>query len=391
MNELESIFRIANLISKRLNGKLSQEEDHILDEWKYDNKENLALYYKLSKNPESNYFEREEKLEDTRTDEIWNNINSTIKQKRTRKIRTHFLKYAASILVIGLSTFFLINYIPDDPSTKISQIYPGKNQAILICDKGEAIVLNDFIKLKEDGLEINNTNGRLVYKNSNCKLTTNKVKYNSLIIPKGGEYNLILSDGTKIWLNSDSKLRYPTKFYGDERIVELEGEAYFNVAKNKDFPFVVKINDIRIKVLGTSFNVNAYSEEDEIITTLVEGKVEVIDLLRNSKETLAPNDQFCINIHNGNYKKLHVNSDIYTAWKNGRFVFENEKLEDIMTRLSRWYDVKVFFMNTESKNIKFSGDITRYENFNSILEMIGLTDKVKFSIKNRSVLVEKKH
>ena len=293
--------------------------------------------------------------------------------------------------MIGLSTFFLINSIPEKQINKIAHISPGKNKALLMRDKGEAIVLDDFIKLKENGLEINNTDGHLVYKDNSTKLAKEKISYNSIIIPKGGEYNLTLSDGSKIWLNSNSKLRYPTKFSGKERIVELEGEAYFDVSKNKGFPFVVKMNDIQIKVLGTSFNVNAYSEENEIITTLVEGKVQVNDRIRDQKEILAPNDQYRINKYNGNFTKTQVDTEIYTAWKNGRFVFQNERLEDIMIRLSRWYDVEVFFMNTESKNIKFSGDLTRYEDFNGVLEMIELTDKVKFSIKNRSVLVEKKY
>lgn len=391
MKDLHSIFKIADLIAKRLEGKLTSEEVQILDEWKYENDENLALYHKLSKNPESNFFKNEDLLEEVKKEEIWSKISNNLKQKKSRKIRTEFLKYAASLIVIGVSTFFLINSIPQKQTDKVAHISPGKNKALLIRDKGEAIVLDDFIKLKEDGLEINNTDGHLVYKNNRKRLTKEKVSYNSIVIPKGGEYNLTLSDGSKIWLNSNSKLRYPIKFSGKERIVELEGEAYFDVSKNKDFPFVVKMNDIQIKVLGTSFNVNAYSEENEIITTLVEGKVQVNDRIRNQKEILTPNDQYRINKYNGNFTKTQVDTEIYTAWKNGRFVFQNERLEDIMVRLSRWYDVEVFFMNTESKNIKFSGDLTRYEDFNSVLEMIEFTDKVKFSIKNRSVLVEKKY
>ena len=391
MNKLHSTFKIAELIAKRLEGKLTNEEELILNEWKYDNQENLALYHKLSKNPESNYFKNEDLLEDVNSNEIWHNINSNIKQKKTRKFRTEFLKYAASLIVIGISVFFLVDSIPQKQTSKIAVITPGKNQALLVRDKGEPIVLDEFLKLKENGLEINNTNGHLVYKSDSNTDSNEKVSINSIIIPKGGEYNLTLSDGTKIWLNSNSKLKYPTRFTGKQRMVELEGEAYFDVSKNKDFPFVVKINDIQIKVLGTSFNVNAYSDDDEIITTLVEGKVEVSDLLREQKEILTPNDQYRINVRNGNYKKTIVDTDIFTAWKDGRFVFSNEKLEDIMLRLSRWYNVEVFFQNNETKNIRFSGDLARYEDFNSILEMIEMTEKVKFTIKNRNVLVNKSY
>lgn len=389
MNELHSIFKIAELIAKRLEGKLTNEEELILNEWKYDNQENLALYHKLSKKPESNFFKNEDQLEGVKSDEIWQNINQNINQKKTKRFRTEFLKYAASLIVIGISILFLIDSFPQKQTSKIAVISPGTNQALLVREKGEAIVLDEFLKLKEDGLEINNTDGHLVYKSDSNTASNEKVSINSIIIPKGGEYNLTLSDGTKIWLNSNSKLKYPTRFTGKQRIVELEGEAYFDVSKNKDFPFVVKMNDIQIKVLGTSFNVNAYSDEDEIITTLVEGKVEVSDLLREQKEILTPNDQYCINIHNGNYRKTIVDTDIFTAWKDGRFVFNNEKLEDIMVRLSRWYNVEIFFQNNESKSIRFSGDLARYDDFNSILEMIEMTDKVKFTIKNRNVLVNK--
>lgn len=391
MTELHSTFKIANLIAKKLEGKLTEEENLLLNQWKYENQENLSLYHKLSKNPESNYFKNEDQLEGVKSDEIWQNINNKIRQKKSRVFRINFLKYAACLFVIGISTFFLINSFPQKQTNKIATITPGKNQAILIRDKKEAIELNQFLKLKEDGLEIDNTDGCLVYKANNNIKTEDNVSINSIIIPKGGEYKLTLSDGTKIWLNSNSKLKYPTRFTGKERIVELEGEAYFNVSKNKNLPFIVKMNDIQIKVLGTSFNVNAYSDEDEIITTLVEGKVEVSNLLREQKEILKPNDQYHINIHNGNYKKTIVDTDIYTAWKDGRFVFNNEKLEDIMVRLSRWYNVEVFFQNKESKKIRFSGDLARYEDFNSILEMIEMTEKVKFNIKNRSVLVNKSY
>lgn len=389
MNQLNSSFKIAELISKRLKGKLSLEESHILDEWKYDNEENLNLYHKLSKNPETNFFNNEEQLEKVKKEEIWHKINTNLQEKKTRRIRTEFLKYAASIILVGISTFFVIYSIPNKPTSPIAHISPGKNQALLMRDKGETIILDEFVKLKEKGLEISNSKGHLVYTNNDQTSTKEKITYNSLIIPKGGEYNLTLSDGTKIWLNSNSKLKYPTKFSGKERLVELEGEAYFDVSKNKDFPFVVKMNDFQIKVLGTSFNVNAYNDEKEIVTTLVEGRVEVKDQLRNQKEILLPNDQFCINKHNGDFKKTHVDTEIYTAWKNGRLVFQNERLENIMIRLSRWYNVEVFFLNNESKDVRFTGDLARYEDFNNVLEMIELTDKVKFSIKNRSVLVEK--
>ncbi len=389
MKRFHSTFKIADLIVKGLNGKLTKEEEVILNEWKFDSPENLALFHKLSKNPETNFFRNEETVNGLNKNQIWYQVNARIKQKKIKKNRIGFLKYAACLVVIGSSIFGLINLMSRTQTNEIAHITPGKKQALLIRETGETLILEEFIKLKEDGVEVNNKDGHLVYKSGNSTSSIQKVSVNSIITPKGGEYNLTLSDGTRIWLNSDSKLKYPTRFTGKQRIVELEGEAYFDVSKDMNSPFIVKINDIHIKVLGTSFNVNAYSDANEVVTTLVEGKVEVADILREQKETLLPKDQYSINIHNGNYKKTIVDTDIFTAWKRGRFVFDNEKLEDIMLRLSRWYNVEVFFQNEESRSIRFSGDLARYETFESILEMIEMTEKVKFKIKGKHVLINK--
>ena len=388
-NDLHSGFKIAELIVKRLEEKLTDEEEQYLTEWKHDREENLVLFHKLSQNPEKQFFKRESKLEKANKEEVWGKIQTSVKREKRRQLKNGLMKIAA-VLVIGLGVAYFFSNLNNGAKTDLPVIIPpGKQQALLVLGDGEKYQLNEEVKLHESGVQISNESDELVYQKTSEKARTKQLTYNTIIIPKGGEYKLTLMDGTKVWLNSNSKLRYPSDFGNGVRKVQLEGEAYFQVAKDSVHPFIVDVNNMQVKVLGTSFNVNAYSKEDEVVTTLVEGKVEVKDDFWGNKEKLLPNEQFRFNKLNGKASKNQVDTRIYTAWKDGRFVFENESLEDIMTRLSRWYDVEVFYLNNSTKDLRFTGDVARYENINEILEMIEITQKVKFTIKERSLMIEK--
>ncbi|RUT78037.1 FecR family protein [Ancylomarina longa] len=383
-------FNIADLIVKRLEGKLSKEEEQTLEDWKYAKEENLVLFHRLSQNPEKQFFNRENKLEDSHKEQVWEKIRLSVKRQKRTRILNSFMKIAAVFVIVLGSVFFFSNLkksVKDDSETIIT---PGKNLALLVMGDGEKYELDKEVQLQESGVKITNDSDELVYQKAEVNNKAKKqLTYNTIIIPKGGEYKLTLMDGTKIWLNSNSKLRYPSVFGSDVRKVQLEGEAYFQVAKDSLHPFIVDVNNVQVKVLGTSFNVNAYGDDDEIVTTLLEGKVEVKDEFFGNMAKLLPNEQFRFNKLNGKCAKNKVDAKIYAAWTNGRFVFENESLQEIMNRLSRWYDVEVFFLNNDAKNLKFSGDVARYENINQILEMIEVTQKVKFTIKDRSLMVEK--
>ncbi|MDQ2179654.1 FecR family protein [Marinifilum sp. D714] len=384
MKDLNSGFKIADLIVKRLENRLTQEECQYLEEWKQDNEENAILFQKLSMNPEKQYLKRESKLEKSNKRANWDKIQAKIKKDKVRKLNMNLLKIAAVLILAIGSTLFFSNILENKVSNIIS---PGTQQAILITSDGERYQLDEEIIIKEGDVFISNKTQELIYqKKSN--ITKSQLTYNTIIIPRGGEYKLTLMDGTRIWLNSNSKLRFPSEFGSGIRRVELKGEAFFEVAKDSVHPFVVNANKAQVKVLGTSFNVNAYSDLNEIVTTLVEGRVEVSDTLFGNKVKLLPNEQFRFNKSTGEILKQVVNTDIYTAWKDGRFVFENESLEDIMTRLSRWYNVEVSFLNESVKKLRFSGDLTRYDNIDQILELIEVTQKVKFTIKDRTLLVE---
>ncbi|BAX79153.1 FecR family protein [Labilibaculum antarcticum] len=388
MNNLPSGFKIADLIVKRLEGKLNAEEEQFLEEWKYAEEKNLVLFHKLSQNPEKQYFKRESKLEGANKKDVWDQIQTRVKRDRRFQIKQQIMKLVA-VLVFAISVGGFLytiseNAVPDAPAT----ILPGKNQALLVLGGGEKYQLSERVELEEKGMQISNHSNELVYSKGSENAKADQITYNTLIIPKGGEYKLTLSDGTKIWLNSNSKLRYPSQFGTGVRKVQLEGEAFFQVARDVEHPFIVDVTTAEVKVLGTSFNVNAYNDQDEIFTTLVEGKVEVNDDFRGTSQELLPNDQLCFNKLNGKTSKKVVDTRLYTAWKDGRFVFENRSLEDIMIRLSRWYDVDVFFLTNSIKQLKYTGDVARYDDINNILDMIEVTEKVKFTIKDRSVMIE---
>ena len=214
-----------------------------------------------------------------------------------------------------------------------------------------------------------------------------KNKNNIIQVPRGGEYELILPDGTHVWLNSDSELSFPLQFDSTKREVSLSGEAYFDVTKDPQKPFTVKLTGgIEVKVLGTQFNVQAYPDEKTIETTLCEGSVNVSD---GTKETtLTPSLQAVYSKTDKSITTRKVDIRLYTSWKKGLFVFENKPLEEIMTTLSRWYNINVFYTNQTVKTYHFTGDLERYGDFRKALGMIEKATSIRFVINGNNIMVE---
>ena len=266
---------------------------------------------------------------------------------------------------------------------------PGSNKAVLILADGSEHDLSsgDNSIIAADGTEIKNTGNKLEYISTNSQPT--EMKYNTLKIPRGGEYFLILADSTKVWLNSETTLRFPVQFAADVRNVELNGEAYFEVSKNERVPFIVTSGNQQVKVLGTQFNLSSYADNQSVYTTLVEGKVEV-SLTTNpeSKLVLKPNEQSCFSKEEANILKRTVDVAQYIAWKDGRFVFQDQMLEDIMKTLSKWYDVQVVFSNEDDKKLRFTGNLERYADFSNILGKIERTNEVEFEITNKLITIK---
>ena len=300
---------------------------------------------------------------------------------------------AAAILILLTAGIYYYQNSPEPVLVKTetprfrNDVAPGNNKAILTLDDGSKIDLDDAktgILASESNIDIKKTgSGQLEYTPGTQSVKT--VKYNILSTPMGGEYQLVLPDGSKVWLNSGSTLRFPTAFIGSERIVELKGEAYFDIAKNPKMPFLVRTNNaMDIKVLGTQFNIMAYDDEKNINTTLIEGSVEV--LKGSGKTMLKPGQEAILNRGSGNIKVASADLEQAIAWKNGYFIFYNENIESIMRKVSRWYNVDVVYQGNLS-NKDFVGTISRNKNISELLKMLELTGAVHFSIDGRRITV----
>ena len=215
--------------------------------------------------------------------------------------------------------------------------------------------------------------------------------YNTVRVPGGADYAVELADGTIARLNCETELRYPVRFVGKERRVYLDGEAFFEVAKNAEMPFIVETKQMQVEVTGTQFDVKAYAEDETMQATLVEGGVEVCAYGAGSKPVaLTPSQQYVLDVQTRQVEVKKVDVQLYTGWVEGMFVFKNQRLEDVMTMLARWYSVDVFYIGESVKDIRLSANLGRYEHIDKILDIIQETNKIGFSRKGNVVTVMKK-
>ena len=380
----ETNSRLINI----LNGKASEKEIEEFAEWVKE-KDNKAYFSQMKKlwnllsgpriTPEE--FERQEKR-------FLNYIHHQKRQKR----KFQFYKWSsiAAILIIsiGISLYLHSNKpaTPNTSSLKITQtILPGESKAILITATGQQVALageNSQIVNTGQNSYAKTGEGKLIYTDTiGCE---ESIEYNRLSIPRGGEYTIVLSDGTEIKLNSQTSLTYPVTFGEKERIVTLSGEAFFQVKEDQNRPFYVKTDGVTIRVYGTSFNVNTHDDES-IRTALVEGK---IGIKGNGEEYYMHPSQLAEFSKTGELKSLKE-TDIYPyiAWKDGMFIFEDKSLEEIMDILSLWYNVDVFYTTEDIKNYHFTGHMQRYQQIDRILNAISRMVDVNFNITNRTIVI----
>ncbi|MDP2414693.1 FecR family protein [Daejeonella sp.] len=322
-------------------------------------------------------------------------LNSIARQKRRQihRIRTWYAAAAVILLILSSGLYFnnlkkktTVIAKTESPRFK-NDVLPGDNRAILTLDDGSQINLDDAqngVLASEDNTDIRKIgSGQLEYSASVKLIET--VKYNTLSTPMGGQYQLSLPDGSRVWLNSGSSIRFPTAFIGKERIIELKGEAFFDIRENKKMPFIVRTNNsMDIRVLGTQFNVMAYDDEKNINTTLLEGSVQI--LKESGTAFLEPGQAAILNKGTGKIKVAAADIEEAVAWKNGFFIFSNENIESIMRKVSRWYNVEVDYQGNLS-NKDFVGTISRDKNISEILKMLELTGAVHFRIEGRRITV----
>ena len=382
---LKKRFDVARLFAKALAGELDESEAQELEAWLRESPRHAEEWNALRREIVAGGAVFDLQREGKRmVEKRWRKFE---RQTRGRQRILVWVRYAAAALVpLGLAFWFLIGRQPEAPrQVAVAPILPGTYKARLILDDGRQVALDSatHVRMRElPGVEVKAENNVLVYTNGDT-IVEKQVKYNTLEIPRGGEYALQLADGTRVWLNAGTSLRYPVAFSGQERRVELRGEGYFEVAKDSASPFVVSVNGVDVRVLGTSFNVSAYS--DEVVTTLVEGKV----LMRSQADSvvLVPDRQGVWDGKRMTVKRVDARN--YALWREGVFFFEDMPLEDILDALARWYDVHVFYQNAELKTMRFSVEIKRYEHIDTILRRIAETNRVRFNVNNRTVNVYK--
>ena len=315
-------------------------------------------------------------------------------QGRLRMKRKRYWMWGVSVAASVVVVFCLIIYYHSDTGQDVNiavqNIVPGQYNAILEMADGATYHLGgqQGSLQEKTGRQIKIDTSLVSYLPVGDKQETPKeVVYNKLSIPRGGEYRIELEDGTKIWMNSESRLRYPVAFFNDTREVYLEGEAYFEVQRDVNRPFIVHAGEQKVTVLGTSFGISCYASEVNDYTTLVSGKVKV-DFERGKQSfVLEPGMQVAYDKKSGIATERKVDVAEFVAWKNGKYVFKQKRLEDILSTLSRWYDFEVFYQNEDVKEILFSGELRRFDDFNYLLRLIERTSDVKFIIDKKVVRV----
>lgn len=321
--------------------------------------------------------------------QAYKRVQQKIAYRRKKAFFYKTIAYAAiSLLFFGTTGWLFFNNSNNSlsPDTNVVDIEAGTTKAILILGNGKKINLqNANSSLINADSSIVNRNHQLIYNPQ--KHATRSTDFNTLYVPNGGMYSVTLSDGTRVWLNSESSLRYPINFTTAERRVVLSGEAYFDVARNEAKPFIVEHAKFKVKVLGTVFNINAYEKDTDNSISLLSGKIQLNDIaLKNTNKdniTLIPGEQATLNYKANTLQIEETNVNESAAWIQGKFYFKNEKLQDILIKMERWYGFTTQFKTSEKANIRFTGVIKKDKSLRSLLDIISKTSNINYEIKKQ--------
>lgn len=379
---------IIQLIQLYLVGDLSGEEKVKLEEWVSQDPSREKLFKEIcnEKSVASDFGIYEKVNKDSAWEKVI--LKGNIKQKNNAR-PLGWYKFVAAVMiplmVVAAGYFIRETKQGIEPKdTEFARIEPGKSKAILRLADNRVIEITREQETRFDvaeGIVATNNLSGMVYPE---QVAMGKAEYNVLEVPRGGEYTVTLSDGTVVYLNSGSELRYPVAFGAERRDVFLSGEGYFEVAKDAERPFFVNADKLKIRVYGTSFNVNTYNIAN-VETVLVEGKIGIQG--NNAEYTVKPGQLALYNREKGTMEIRDVDVRPYVAWKEHEFMFDDESLEEIMNTLSLWYDVDVFFQTASLKQLHFTGHLGRYEEVSHILDAISGVTQVKFSVKGRTIIV----
>lgn len=381
---------IARLILRRISGTIGEEEAKLLDDWRNADPVNEATYRRLL---DSTFLEREwRRMKSVDVARPLADMQAKIRRGNTRRL-VNVWKYAgiAAAVVIGFIVGGVV-FFRHDPQLPLtvegtgeretalyaSQIHPGETKATLTTDDGQVINLGADAAGNEKAMK----------KRREREKPVGVPRLNHLATPRGGEFEITLEDGTKVWLNAESQLSYPDTFRSDERRVILKGEAYFRVAHNEEKPFYVESDGQLVRVYGTEFNIRTYEEDAAVYTTLISGSVALQAAGKlNAELFLTPGRQAVFDKKEASAFVRTVDTEVVTGWRRGLFVFEEQNLGQIMAALARWYNFDYEFTDNVLSETVFMGSVPRYGDFNEVLEILEKSGGVKFRMNGKTVTV----
>ncbi|WP_018337551.1 MULTISPECIES: FecR family protein [Butyricimonas] len=385
----EILFEISALIYKSLSGDITREEQLMLDAWKNASERNLELYEKICSDKVM-----QDKIKLYSGSNVQTAFDSFIRRREKKNTRRRLVvrisRYAA---IIALPLFVVLFYFNraeiGDGLLELSEntVPVKRNAPVLTLSNGQEMILynQDITLNEENGVRITmKTTGGMQYNTSDS--TKSEMVYNTLTTPSQCDFTFTLADGTRVWLNAKSSLRYPVAFTGNERVVYAEGEIYLEVAKDRKHPFFVVLNGMKVEVLGTSFNINSYADENFAEVTLVEGHVAAhVD---DDSYDLLPNRQLRWDKENQSVDIKMVNVNDYIAWKEGHYIFKGRMLSEVAKVLQRWYDVEVVFEDEESAKVIYTGVVYKEENFDVFIQRLRETSSLSCRMEGDKLYVK---
>ena len=380
---------IIRLILGHWAGKLSEPEKKELDNWLAQSEKHRVYFQKW--------------CNDERQDELLSKIGcydpgegwqQVVRKRNMRRNRRWWLVAAASVAILfgGLAVYRYSKIPVSLPlASEETSIYPGKRMARLITPSGEAVLLDTLRQTEIQQMKLHNDQGRVVIQAACGDANGDQPVYHCLEVPRGGEFSFLLPDSTTVFLNAESRLRFPDRFVpGSERIVYLSGEAYFDVKRDPRSPFLVCLEHSAVKVTGTSFNVKAYPDDTNEATTLISGTVSMGIGTTEQWIVLKPGEQGYYDATRKTLSQQTVDVNYYTAWKDGVFAFYRQPLEEVMKTLGRWYLFDTHYQNEALKSILYTGKINRHASIREVLHTFELMDELTFDIKGKEVIVRRK-
>lgn len=376
---------IENILNKLLANKekLSPDEEAMFDTWMKE-EGNRKKYYELRRIRSAIYAHRMSKK--LNSEEEWDKLSQRLRPHR-RSLR--FLPYAAAVLVVGLGIALgILNKRPQvvPPVLPMSQqVVPGQKQAVLTLSTGQQVILSDSLSpmMEKNGTTIQNTGSQLVYNQSD---TSDILVYNTVTVPRGGEYKLTLSDGSVVWVNSESEITYPVTFSTKQREISLKGEAFFEIKKDNNRPFIVRTHQFDIRVTGTQFNVRSYPE-DIASATLAQGSIQLEE--SNHITPLEPGQQ--ASLINGKIQVRDIDLEEAIAWRYEAFCFKHRPLESLLNEIARWYDIEIFYQNNEVRSYHFTAWFRRSTPIQELMGILEKTEQIKLELKGKTLTVRAYH